>query len=67
VYNRLQKLVRGEWKTHINAATDESGMVAFRGFHGRYAVALKTKEGKLQSFEAVLLKDQDNNWEYAVE
>ena len=67
VYNRLRKLVHEEWKTKINTVTNEKGTVAFRGFYGKYAITLETKEGKTRSFDAVLWRDQENEWIFSVE
>jgi endo-1,4-beta-xylanase len=66
VYDRLQKLVHEEWKTRIEAKTDEKGAVTFRGFFGKYVITLKTEDGKLKSFDEVVRKDRQNRWVFTV-
>jgi len=67
VYRRLRKLLHDEWRTNIEAKTDEKGTLVFRGFHGRYTLTLWAREGKSQSFEGVLSADRDNEWKFTVE
>ncbi len=66
VYERLNHLLNHDWKTRIDATTDDNGTLTFRGFYGKYAITLETKEGKLQSFEEVLSKDRENKWAFVV-
>lgn len=40
-YTALQLLIHKDWKTTAEGKTDERGMFRFRGFHGRYAVAVE--------------------------
>ncbi|HNR33169.1 MAG TPA: endo-1,4-beta-xylanase, partial [Candidatus Hydrogenedentes bacterium] len=37
-YDRLRRLIREEWWTRLETATDGQGQVAFEGFHGAYKV-----------------------------
>ncbi len=67
VYKRLRKLLHDEWRTNIETRTDERGTTEFRGFHGKYVVTLRRREGKSQSFEAALTKGGPNEWEFAIE
>jgi GH35 family endo-1,4-beta-xylanase len=66
VYNRLRKLVHEEWKTRTKTRTDEKGALTFRGFFGKYVTTLKTKDGKMKSFDEVLRKDRENRWVFTV-
>ncbi len=68
VYDRVQRLIREEWRTQFEGITDGSGAVKFRGFHGRYkAVIEKGEVRKEVAFElspgkpvelTVILSDQ---------
>lgn len=62
VYNRLDSLINVEWKTRLSARTDSNGSVKFRGFFGRYAVKIKTRDGKTQSYELPVRRDEENRW-----
>jgi len=66
VYNRLKRLIHEEWKTKINTGTDNEGAVKFRGFFGEYVVDLKTKEGRIYSYNLHLRKDEANKWVFTV-
>jgi len=37
-YHALQKLIHGEWETHLSLRTDENGCLAFEGFRGGYVL-----------------------------
>ncbi len=41
VYDRIQQLVREEWRTNVQVETDAEGQVAFRGFCGDYEVSVQ--------------------------
>ncbi len=56
-----------EWNTRLSTATDDRGMVKFRGFYGRYVVTVKTAKGESQSFDAVLEKGQESDWSFTVD
>ena len=51
-YTRLHSLVKDKWRTRIDAETDASGEVRFRGFQGDYHIQVFAgsvrKEGRLQ-------------------
>lgn len=66
VYNRLKRLIHEEWKTKVNAQTDDEGMVKFRGFHGKYVINLKTKEGRVCSFNLHVRKNEENRWVFTI-
>ena len=59
VYNILDELINGEWKTNITLKASKDGVVHFRGFKGRYAASWKNKSGKIERREFDLLKDGD--------
>lgn len=46
-YERLLKLVKGEWWTRAEVETDGKGEARFRGFLGRYRVTVTTPSGRL--------------------
>jgi len=39
--SRISHLLRGEWSTRGNGVTDADGRLAFRGFYGSYALAVR--------------------------
>ena len=41
-YRALDQLINHDWKTKLSVKTTAEGRVAFRGFHGRYRVTVKT-------------------------
>ena len=49
VYNRLLNLIQKEWKTNLEAQTNEKGQVSFRGFCGAYDVVIKMPDGRAAS------------------
>jgi GH35 family endo-1,4-beta-xylanase len=65
-YNRLDKLINEEWKTNLSIKTNNEGKVLFRGFYGKYDVAIKTEEGKLQTFEIHLIGNEENKWVFTI-
>jgi hypothetical protein len=54
VFERLQRLVNGEWRTSFEARTDVAGQVSFRGFYGRYAVTVAEADGTLHAFSVAV-------------
>lgn len=46
VYERLMKLIRGEWWTDCEICTDENGFATVEGFKGDYV--LETEEGQVE-------------------
>lgn len=62
VYKRLVKLIHDEWKTRKTVSTDSKGCARFRGFYGKYKVAVKTAQGKTYSFDANLARGRQNTW-----
>jgi len=63
VYDRLKRLIHDEWKTRLDAVTDEAGTVSFRGFLGRYTVRVTRPGEQAQEFQAALRGDEENTWE----
>jgi GH35 family endo-1,4-beta-xylanase len=39
-YQALDKLINHEWKTNIEANTDQKGNIRFKGFHGTYLIEI---------------------------
>jgi len=66
VYNRLKRLIREQWRTRINALTDSSGRVQFRGFYGDYLMKMQTPEGRLHSFDLDVRRNEENRWVFTV-
>jgi len=67
VYNRLRDLIHRQWKTSLDAQTDEKGQVTFRGFCGTYDVTIKMPDGRTHTSKALLQKDHDNRYTLTVE
>ena len=68
VFRRLEKLVNEEWRTTLEAKTDDSGRIAFRGYYGRYAVTLREADGTVRAFTVSVSKKtgQDNRFRLTV-
>jgi endo-1,4-beta-xylanase len=68
VFERLRRLVNGEWRTSLDAKTDAAGQVSFRGFYGRYAVTVREADGTAHAFSVALSKKtgQENRFRLAV-
>ena len=47
VYHALYQLIQREWKTSLDAQTDEKGEFSFRGFCGEYALTAETETRRL--------------------
>lgn len=48
VYERLMKLIKGEWWTECEVCTDENGRVELEGFKGDYVLELDNRSVKLK-------------------
>jgi len=48
VYERLMKLIKGEWWTECEVCTDENGYVELEGFKGEYVLELENRSAKLK-------------------
>lgn len=46
LYERLLELVQHEWHTDLSASTDEAGCLSLRGYHGAYAVTVRSGSGQ---------------------
>jgi endo-1,4-beta-xylanase len=63
VYNRLMKLIKGDWMTkNLNVATNKIGEATFRGFYGKYEIVVKKADGSVKTFNVHLKEKQSNNW-----
>ena len=54
-YQALDRLINHEWRTRLTAKTDSQGKARFRGFYGKYRVAV-TIGSRSQQFEIDLCK-----------
>ena len=61
VYRQLKKLIHTDWKTRTTGRTDAAGRFAFRGFHGAYAITVKTRSGPTEA-RRQLTKAGPNRW-----
>ncbi len=66
VYNRLLNLIQKEWKTNLEAQTNEKGQVSFRGFCGAYVITVKMPDGRAGQWEAVIKKGCENQRVFTV-
>ena len=48
VYERLMKLIKGEWWTECEVCTDENGCVEVEGFKGDYVLEMEGRSAKLK-------------------
>ena len=46
-YHALQKLIHGDWETHLSLRTDENGCLAFEGFRGGYVLKTGDSSARL--------------------
>ncbi len=47
VYQALYQLIQRQWKTSLEAQTDDNGEIAFRGFCGEYDLTADTENARL--------------------
>ncbi len=52
--NKLNKLINDEWKTRTTVKADGDGIVAFRGFRGRYRLTWTDADGHTRQTEVHL-------------
>jgi hypothetical protein len=45
-YETLQRLIKHQWWTNVEATTDVHGKATFRGFHGDYQAVVRSADGK---------------------
>ena len=45
VFDEMKKLIKGKWWTTLDGKTDKTGHLRFRGFKGRYEIAVTSKDG----------------------
>lgn len=55
-YERLKRLIKGEWWTRLDAKVEQDGRVRFRGFYGDYRVTVE-REGRRRSAEFPFRRD----------
>ena len=58
-YHALNNLINRDWKTRMNAKTDQEGTVTFRGFKGKYRVIYSDASGTQKTLSFHLSKDGD--------
>lgn len=61
-YRELDRLINSEWKTRINARSDNDGKYDLRGFFGNYEVTATTRSGKVVRSRFVLAQGSSNDW-----
>jgi len=64
-WERLLKLIKGEWWTEVTGETASDGTFRFRGFFGEYQVEV-THQGQTHAFNIHLKKAQANLWEFTL-
>jgi len=62
IYKAMQDLLKNEWKTRLHESTNAGGTIAFRGFHGKYVVYAKDKNGNEKTWSIHVKKDEVNNF-----
>ena len=63
VYERLMKLVKGEWWTKTQGRTDEKGLFAVRAFHGTHRVTAELPNGHTVTKEVRWERGKTNRFE----
>lgn len=66
VYERLMRLVKGDWWTRAAGATDAAGEFSTRAFFGDYDVSVRTPGGKTAESTAHVSKGEENRVEVIV-
>jgi endo-1,4-beta-xylanase len=67
VFDKLKELIKGEWMTRpFKAQTDGNGEISFRGFYGRYELALIREGQQHKTFEFHLAADQENEARFTI-
>lgn len=65
VYNTLLKLVKGDWMTkNLKATTNKKGEASFRGFFGKYEIAVTKADGTVKTFNVHLKEKATNRWTF---
>lgn len=54
VYETLNSLINGEWKTRLTLNAGADGSVKFRGFKGRYRITYTDTDGNVKTTEILL-------------
>jgi len=67
VYTRLKDLIRRQWRTSLDARTDEKGQITFRGFYGSYDVNIEQDGRPAHKRQISLRKGGQSQWEFTVE
>ena len=63
VYNKLLKLIKEDWMTkNVQLKSDKNGQVAFRGFFGKYAIAITKPDGTKQTLDIQLSEKENKQW-----
>jgi GH35 family endo-1,4-beta-xylanase len=57
IYERLLRMVKGEWWTRVSSKTDSEGEVKCRGFYGAYVITATAPDGRTVSKDVRLFKD----------
>ncbi len=63
VYERLTALVKDEWRTKANGATNQNGEWQTRAFFGDYELTVRTTDGRTVTKSLSVRRDEDNRFE----
>ena len=67
VYEMVDRLVNGEWKTNLDLETGNDGCVLFRGFHGTYDIRILEGKKELGKYSIHLQGNGENTWSFSLE
>ena len=65
-YRKIRQLINQEWMTKTSGRTAGDGSIDFRGFYGDYKITLKTKNGRVHTFDIHLTANQANKWQFKI-
>ena len=64
VYNRLMSLIKGDWWTKTQGATDAQGQVKVRAFYGNHRLTVELPNGQLLSRDVHWERGKQNQFEF---
>ena len=66
VYDRMMKLIKGQWWTKAEGRTNAQGEFPCRAFYGDYRVAVKLPDGRIVTREVRWQRGQSNRFEMGI-
>jgi len=66
VYDRMMKLIKGQWWTKAEGRTNAQGEFPCRAFYGDYRVAVKLPDGRTVTREVRWQRGQSNRFEMGI-